>query len=1214
MRATQAGLGHGDGWARACPWIAAAIVLALAEPGISDQDVPYGIATWPEELGNHRARIRVAREAEAVRVHIPWRRRDVDAEKKHVIIAHGATGKRVKDVVRVEVNREFGDLVFRPEGGVGEYLVYYLPSKVSGWRAMPKVTYLPPEETADAGWVARHGLEKGTLASGKWKGLPAAEVLEIQANGEFNRFDPMEVIATAAETQKLVGEHAGRGLLLFPEDRRFPVRMTDDLPLRWIRRGPVNAFGGEALRGEYYAFQVGVYAARTAARNISVEFADLRLRGGAGTIPAAGFTCFNVGGVDAQGRDMGKTFSVERGKVGALWIGVQIPKESAAGDYVGAMTLRSDGAQPERLELTLKVLPGVLEDRGDGEPWRHSRLRWLNSRLGIDEEVVGPYTPMTVDGETVGCLGRDLAFGAEGLPKGIRSGASEILAGPAAFVVETDKGKLSWPDGKAKVVKHTPARVAWESSSAAGAFSLKARATMEFDGYVNYQLALTAGQASRVGDIRLEIPLRGEAARYMMGMGRKGGLRPKEYEWKWDRNRHQDSVWVGSVGAGLQCKLKGPDYAWPLVNVHFKHQGMPLPDAWHNGGKGGCRIVERGDGSVALVAYGGPRELAAGQTLRFDFGLLITPVKPLDPDHWNQRYYHDTVSPEVVKRAGARIVNLHHASHINPYINYPFLRTEGLAAYVKQAHEVGIKAKIYYTQREITNHIVEIWAMRALGDRFFADGPGGGYAWLPEHLGSGYIPAWHCWLGGGDVCAALVQTGSNRWHNYYVESLRWLLRNVEIDGLYLDDVGYDRTIMQRVRKVLDRDRPGCLIDLHSWNHFNDLAGFANCANMYLELMPYVNSIWFGEGFNYNETPDYWLVEISGIPFGVFGEMLQDGGNAWRGMIYGMTTRIYGGHNPSEIWKLWDAFGIGEAKMIGYWDASCPVRTDNKDVLATAYCKEGKTLVSIASWAKERVECRLKIDWAALGLDASKASLFAPWVKGFQPTAVFKPTEAIPVSPGKGWLLIVDEEGHEISAGADAYGSRRQTFVDEFKGDRLGEGWTSHLSKAPGTAMGVAEGALKIEAKANCVAYIERALPEGTTLVECEARLGSDQGKTWGPGLCLVWPGGKVLRINLRAEGQLGVDDGRRQVFGGYAKSDAWLRLRIRMEEKEVFAEYTADGRFWEPIEVRARGEYPGAPGIVRLGKTSGRGTNEDCGESGPSGVCGVRSVGVFGSK
>ncbi len=77
--------------------------------------------------------------------------------------------------------------------------------------------------------------------------------------------------------------------------------------------------------------------------------------------------------------------------------------------------------------------------------------------------------------------------------------------------------------------------------------------------------------------------------------------------------------------------------------------------------------------------------------------------------------------------------------------------------------------------------------------------------------------------------------------------------------------------------ALDKHRPGSLLDLHSWNHFNGRAGYANCLNLYLEHTPYLDSLWIGEGRNYNEPPDHWMVEVSGIPLGLFGEMLQCGG-------------------------------------------------------------------------------------------------------------------------------------------------------------------------------------------------------------------------------------------------------------------------------------------------------------------------------------------------
>ena len=40
----------------------------------------------------------------------------------------------------------------------------------------------------------------------------------------------------------------------------------------------------------------------------------------------------------------------------------------------------------------------------------------------------------------------------------------------------------------------------------------------------------------------------------------------------------------------------------------------------------------------------------------------------------------------------------------------------------------GKKVKIYYTVRELTSRLPELWALRSLGDEVLAGGPGGGFA------------------------------------------------------------------------------------------------------------------------------------------------------------------------------------------------------------------------------------------------------------------------------------------------------------------------------------------------------------------------------------------------------------------------------------------------------------------------------------------------------
>jgi hypothetical protein len=215
--------------------------------------------------------------------------------------------------------------------------------------------------------------------------------------------------------------------------------------------------------------------------------------------------------------------------------------------------------------------------------------------------------------------------------------------------------------------------------------------------------------------------------------------------------------------------------------------------------------------------------------------------------------------------------------------------------------------------------------------------------------------------------------------------------------------------MKRIKRVLTQDGHPGIIDLHSANQYNPRDGFNNSANLYMEHFPYLNRLWFGEYFDYEKNPpDFFLVEVSGIPFGLMGEMLQGGDNPWRGLIYGMTNRMPWSDNadPRPIWKVWDAFGMHGTKLIGYWSPNCPVKTDNPAIPATAYQRPGAAMIALASWADRDTTVNLNIDWAKLGIDKSRAAIEAPEIKNFQPARHFAPGDPIPVEKGKGWLLIV----------------------------------------------------------------------------------------------------------------------------------------------------------------------------------------------------------------
>ncbi|HET7603411.1 MAG TPA: glycoside hydrolase domain-containing protein, partial [Gemmatimonadales bacterium] len=69
----------------------------------------------------------------------------------------------------------------------------------------------------------------------------------------------------------------------------------------------------------------------------------------------------------------------------------------------------------------------------------------------------------------------------------------------------------------------------------------------------------------------------------------------------------------------------------------------------------------------------------------------------------------------------------------------------------------------------------------------------------------------------------------------------------------------------------------------------------------------------------------------------------------------------------------------------------------------------KALIAVASWAKDTVPVTLRLDWKRLGVPKSGATLVAHLIEKFQGPAEFKPGDAIPVAPGKGWLLELSAE-------------------------------------------------------------------------------------------------------------------------------------------------------------------------------------------------------------
>jgi hypothetical protein len=826
--------------------------------------------------------------------------------------------------------------------------------------------------------------------------------------------------------------------LTFPEGREHPIRLLDALPDGWAARSTrdLRQFSASAQPGEYFVFQIGVLAHKNPLHTLEASWTNLA---GTPAIHKSAMTCFNTGGIDYRGKAFKKKLSVPAGRIQPLWFGVQIP-EKARGSYRSSVSIRTEGAKPIRVDVKLQIAGRVVKNSGFDRGKSLSRLAWLNSTIGADSNFTRGFHPVRRNGRIMRILGRTIEIGKDGLPSGITSffepsnqfllkEGKPLLDGPFHFILEKEDGsQIRLDPGPLHVFEENPSAVRWRATNTSEECELACEGRLEFDGFMDYSLTLRSRKPLTVRDIRLEVRLKKEFVPYMMGLHHEGGLRPPKWEWHWDTTRNQDMLWIGDVNGGLRMKWKAENYVRPLINLYYGWGRLRMPPSWGNDGKGGVAVSDAG-AVTTVSAYSGSRELAAGERLHFDFEMLVTPFRTVDPGtRWNDRYYHGGGPNAMSKIAkadsvGANIINIHHAEDIYPFINYPYFdeNVPALRQLVDSAHSAQKRLKLYYTTRELTKNLPEFWAFRSLNGEIIFPGPAsacttiinpnGPNEWLKQNVKEDYIPAWLNTIAEGpfrgELDLAVITTPDSRLNNFYIGGLDWMLGHIGIDGIYIDDSALDRETVRRARKLIDHYRPEGRIDFHSWNHFNAMAGFTNCLNLYMDLLPYFDLVWIGEQRDYERLPDHWLIEVSGIPFGLTGQMLNNAGNPWRGMLYGITNRPGWAGNPEELWKFWDRYAIQTKTMVGYWDRQNPVQTGNDLVKATVYGGKGQSIIAVAGWGPEDIPCALQIDWKALGMDPQRCHMTIPAIPGFQDEQQEVAPDRLTIPAGKGYLIVVD---------------------------------------------------------------------------------------------------------------------------------------------------------------------------------------------------------------
>ena len=359
-----------------------------------------------------------------------WRRRDPNLDVKLPVITDAA-GASVQ-LVSAHYERSCGVLTFEASAA-GTYYVYYLPWVQKGqgahlafhwWNCSDQSDRRCVTEVAgrDVAVSVRSSAAEPSQCGAEAAGASAA-VVALESRDAFHSFTAMEFVAAENEVAAVIAASAGAPFAVFAETHARPVRMFDHLPALWARNGS-RVLSATAAPGSFFVFQIGVFA-HAALPSVTLEYgAGLVGAGGGAAIEAADFRCFNLGGTDAAGEVLHKVFPVAVGRVGALWIGIDVPA-TASGLHTGTIGVRGLG-HVANVTLSLTVAGAAVAEHGAADLYGMARLRWLDSTLGSNEsDLPPPFTPVGAsstgnDGTlSISLLHKNVSVEANGLPTSV---------------------------------------------------------------------------------------------------------------------------------------------------------------------------------------------------------------------------------------------------------------------------------------------------------------------------------------------------------------------------------------------------------------------------------------------------------------------------------------------------------------------------------------------------------------------------------------------------------------------------------------------------------------------------------------------------------------------------------------------------------------------------------------------------------------------------
>ncbi|GEM_PF-4382147 len=324
------------------------------------------------------------------------------------------------------------------------------------------------------------------------------------------------------------------------------------------------------------------------------------------------------------------------------WTFFSCSQDVRTGEAYMAVVFRFDGAPTTEWavidNITLSKVRERKRDAAAVEAFlKTADLEWLKKPVGLealsDDTVLPPFTSVAVQGNTVEVWNRKYGFNTIGLPSEVVTANASILNGPITLSCLSNGIDLFSElqhNRKPIISKRTKGKVEFTRKANLKDIGVSFKSSIEYDGFVCYTMTIVPRKAVLIDNLRLEIPLKEEYARYLYAGGEptirttdgpkildRALMKALDGEGVLWQSPFKPWIWLGDDERGFEWFCNS-EQGWYPQDYSSRQRAQ--------------QVVKKGKTvSISISLISAQKELKKPVT--YTFGFIATPVRP-EPKGW----------------------------------------------------------------------------------------------------------------------------------------------------------------------------------------------------------------------------------------------------------------------------------------------------------------------------------------------------------------------------------------------------------------------------------------------------------------------------------------------------------------------------------------------------------------------------------------------------